>query len=360
MNPSYMQACLNLALKGRGQAAPNPLVGAVVVRHDHIIGQGAHLVFGQAHAEPQALAQAGSLAQGADLYVNLEPCSHYGRQPPCTEAILAAGIRRVFIGSLDPDPRVAGQGASFLREAGLDVTVGLMHKACLRLNEAYFHHKRTGLPFLTYKYAMTLDGQQKTGLETSDPASRQLSGPKAFRYVHLLRLRHQAIMIGAGTLRADDPRLSQRSGLKDDVQPLRIVLGSHPGDFHGSQILATAKSIPTLFITTAALEACRPLQEAGVQVWTYPGPRLPLGRILEDLGAQGLQSILLEGGAQTAQAFLQEGLIQRVVALIAPTLWAQAPMPAPASDQGSLSFAKAIAIDDITLLGSDLRVQGRL
>src|SRR5687768_8468255 len=246
-DPDYMARALELAARGRGAVEPNPLVGAVVVRDGHVVGEGWHQKFGQAHAEVNALNQAGEAARGSVLYVTLEPCSHFGKTPPCTEAVIRAGVRRVVSAMLDPFPQVAGQGASRLREAGIVVEVGVGEAAARRLNAPYLKRLRTGRPWVVGKWAMTLDGK----IATRTGSSKWITGDAARARVHELRGRMDAILVGKGTLLADDPLLTARP--PGPRTAARVVLTATGAGLPPScRLLETVQAAPVLVVTTAA------------------------------------------------------------------------------------------------------------
>ncbi|HZV81043.1 MAG TPA: bifunctional diaminohydroxyphosphoribosylaminopyrimidine deaminase/5-amino-6-(5-phosphoribosylamino)uracil reductase RibD [Geobacteraceae bacterium] len=312
-----MRRALQLARKGIGKTSPNPAVGAVVVRDGAIAGEGWHRRAGTPHAEIHALRQAGELARGSDVYVTLEPCSHYGKTPPCADALVAAGVARVFIGMIDPNPLVSGRGVERLRRAGIGVESGLLETECLRLNEAFIKHVTTGRPMVVLKSALTLDG--KTATACGD--SRWVTSPLSRRLVHRLRATMDGIMVGVGTLVADDPELTVR--LVKGRNPLRIVVDSElrmPLDARlltsaggGGVVLATvcddAVKLAAFAATGADLLVCR--QNDG---------RVDLVDMLERLGARGVQSILLEGGETLAGEMLRQCLIDKFLFFLAPKL----------------------------------------
>ncbi|MGV3719923.1 MAG: bifunctional diaminohydroxyphosphoribosylaminopyrimidine deaminase/5-amino-6-(5-phosphoribosylamino)uracil reductase RibD, partial [Actinomycetota bacterium] len=277
----YMRLALRLAARARGRTAPNPMVGAVVVAGEQVVGEGWHPKAGEPHAEVFALRNAGDAARGAALYVTLEPCCHFGRTPPCTEAVLASGVARVVAAMVDPFPKVAGGGLARLREAGLQVESGLLASESAALNRAYVKAVSTGLPWLTLKMAMTLDGK----IATRSGDSRWVTGEAARRHVHRLRDWNDAVMVGIGTARADDPQLTAR--LRGARNPLRVII-DHRAELAADSFLArTAGEIPTLLVTgetadTTALEA------AGVQILRAPteGRRVELKAALAGLAAR--------------------------------------------------------------------------
>lgn len=314
-----MGQALDLARQGEGRTRPNPAVGAVIVREGVVVGRGFHPRAGEPHAEIFALRQAGPLARGSDLYVTLEPCSHYGRTGPCADAIIEAGVARVFIGTQDPNPRVAGNGIRKLQAAGVTVQVGVLEKTCRRIIAPFAKHVVTGLPFVILKSAMTLDG--KTATCTGH--SRWVSNAASRQEVHRLRDRIDGIMVGIGTVHKDDPRLTTRlsDGGRD---PDRIVVDSRLRIAEDAAILHLASPARTLIATTvhaAAGKASR-LRALGAEVLILPSidGRVDLRALLKMLGEQGMQSILLEGGAELNGAFWRAGLVDRVMMFIAPRI----------------------------------------
>lgn len=312
----YMRRALELGAQAEGRTRPNPAVGAVIVVGNQIVGEGFHPAAGHPHAEIFALQAAADRATDADLYVTLEPCSHQGRTGPCTEAIIAAGIRRVFVGTQDPNPQVAGSGIRRLRQAGIQVEVGLCETECRRLIAPFAKHVTTGLPFVILKSALTLDGQ--TATSTGD--SQWISNRHSREEVHRLRDRVDAIMVGIGTVLNDDPKLTTRlSGGRD---PLRIVVDSHLRTPPQSALLHLDSSADTLIahLATASADRRHRLLENGAKLLEIAesAGRVDLHDLLVQLGRRGIQSILLEGGAQLNAAFLKADLIDRMMVFIAP------------------------------------------
>ena len=289
----YMRLALELAQRGAGWTAPNPMVGAVIVRDGRILGQGWHERCGQAHAERSALASCTEDPRGAELYVTLEPCCHYGRQPPCTDAILAAGIRRVVVGSGDPNPLVAGKGLELLRARGVEVVEHVLEEECVRLNQVFFHYIRTGRPFVVMKYAMTMDGK----IAAHTGASQWITGEEARAHVQAQRHRLSAIMVGVGTVLADDPSLTCR--LPGGRSPLRVVCDTRLRTPLTARVVATADEVPTLLATCCADEKKRLAYErAGCRVLRV-GERdghVDLDELMARLGRAEIDSVLLEGG----------------------------------------------------------------
>lgn len=310
---------LRLAEKGRGHVSPNPLVGAVIARGEEIIGQGYHHFFGGVHAEIDAFDHAKANLAGATLYVNLEPCTHHGKQPPCVDQILAKKIGRVVIGSPDPNPVVAGKGAKILEDHGIEVRMGVLEKACQRLNEGYFKHIVTGLPFTTIKIAQTLDGK----IATQSGMSKWITSEKARRHGHRLRKQHDAILVGIGTVLADDPELTVR--LVRGVSPKRIVLDSRLRIPSEARVLSKEFADGTIVVTTAQAHSnkIRAIEEMGAQVWVIEANgqgRVNLATLWNKLGTTGVTSVLVEGGSQVISSLIRAGLVDRVAVFLAPKL----------------------------------------
>ena len=328
----YMRRALELSLRGTGRVSPNPLVGAVIVKNGRIIGEGWHAVFGSLHAERAALENCRSRGEdpaGADIYVTLEPCCHHGKQPPCTDALIEAGIRRVFTGCGDPNPKVAGKGIRILKEHGIEVTEHLLEEECRKVNEVFFHYITTGLPLVVLKYAMTLDG--KTACFTG--ASRWVTGEAARRHVHETRNRLTAIMAGVGTVLTDDPLLTCRLGeAQKGRDPVRIICDSSLRTPLTAKVVTTARETPTILATCCRdkekqapyiAAGCRILECGDARAQDPPGtapasPRVDLKDLAAKLGAEGIDSILLEGGGTLAANALREGILQEADAFIAP------------------------------------------
>lgn len=313
-----MRLALREARRGRGRTSPNPPVGAVVVTAGGTVaGRGFHRRAGAPHAEIEALASAGSAARGATLVVTLEPCAHHGRTPPCTEAIVAAGVRRVVIGARDPNPHVPGQGAALLAAAGVEVADGVLEAACNDLIAPFRKHVRTGLPWVTLKLAASLDGR----IATAAGDSRWITGPDSRRYAHRLRNEHDAILVGAETVRRDDPALTCR--LRGGRNPLRIVLDGRLRLPATARVL-TDGAAPTLIVAGRSAPARRPWMDraAGVQVMRLSdrdgvvSPRA----LLRALGRRGVVSVLVEGGARVAGTLLRAGAVDRLLCFLAPML----------------------------------------
>lgn len=314
-----MRMALNLAKKGQGYTSPNPMVGAVIVKNGEVVGRGYHRAAGQAHAEVEAIENAGIKARGASLYVNLEPCNHTGRTPPCTRKILQAGIRQVIMAMADPHTK-AGGGAAMLRQHGLEVLPGVCEKQAARLNEAFVTFVSTGCPFVILKCAATLDGRIAT--RTGD--SRWVTGEKARRFVHRLRHAVDAIMVGKGTIQADNPRLTTRMGYKKGVDPDRIVLDTHLSISPDAGILTLDSAADTLLIAgkNAARAKRKQLQKEGVRIIDQPlkKGRIDLRSLIVRLGSEGITSLLIEGGSTVFASALNSGIVDKVLFFYAPKI----------------------------------------
>jgi diaminohydroxyphosphoribosylaminopyrimidine deaminase/5-amino-6-(5-phosphoribosylamino)uracil reductase len=315
-----MAVALRLAERGLGRTWPNPAVGCVVVKGGEIIGRGWTQPGGRPHAEVEALRRAGPRALGATAYISLEPCAHYGQTPPCTMALLHAGIRRAVIAAADPDPRVDGRGIDQLRQAGVEVELGVGQLEATQLNAGFFLRVRAGRPLVTLKLATSLDGR----IATRSGASRWITGEAARRRAHRLRATHDAILIGSGTALADDPSLTCRLPGLDDRSPVRVVLDGRLRLAPTSRLASTAGEVPTWVVTRADAEPERraALERCGVEVLAVPasaGAPIAIGQALAALAARGLTRVLVEGGGAVAAAFLRARLIDRLV-------WFQAPL----------------------------------
>lgn len=353
----YMQLALEMARGAMGQTSPNPMVGSVVVKNGEIVGMGAHLKAGEPHAEVHALCMAGEKARGATIYVTLEPCSHHGRTPPCVDAILAAGISRAVIATLDPNPLVAGQGVRKLEEAGVDVMVGVREAEARKLNEVFFHFITTGKPFVTVKTAMTLDGKiaAKTG------HSQWITGEAARKEVHQLRHWHDAILVGINTVIADDPELTARLN-ETSRQPVRVILDSTLRMPLHARVVTDGKA-PTWVYTTsrAAADKVEALRQQGVRVMVLDARVIEIGTLLDSLGKEGISSLLVEGGGGVNGAFFDARAIQKLISYLSCKLAGGAAAPVPFGGSGISYMHEAVWLDDIQveqLDRYDLRISG--
>jgi diaminohydroxyphosphoribosylaminopyrimidine deaminase/5-amino-6-(5-phosphoribosylamino)uracil reductase len=353
-----MALALEQARRGAGTTSPNPSVGAVVVKDGHVLASGHTTPVGGPHAEIVALRGAGEHARGADLYSTLEPCNHFGRTPPCTEAIVEAGIARVIIGSADPNPRVRGGGAEALRRAGVEVIDGVLRGPCDYHHANFFKHITTGMPLLTLKIASTLDGR----LAASSGDSRWVTGEAARERVHQLRSQVDAVIIGAGTARADNPQLTARH-VAGAHQPLRVVIeGRTP--LPNSLELFRDRAAKTLLVTpqTPSRPRERALEKQDVEtlVLSGKGGSVPLGRMLQALGERGITSALCEGGAALASALMRDGLVDRLMLFLAPKLLGAGKSWLELAPTRHMAEAWSLADLQVELVGQDLLLQAEL
>lgn len=315
----YMRRAIALAKNGEGRTNPNPLVGAVLVKNNEIIGEGFHQKYGGLHAEREALKNCeenGNSAEGATLYVTLEPCCHFGKQPPCTQAIVEAGIRRVVVGSRDPNPLVHGKGNSFLREQGIEVTEDFLKDECDALNPIFFHYISTRTPYVALKYAMTADG--KTASKTGK--SKWITGEKSRLFVHQLRNRYSCILAGIGTVLSDNPLLTSR--IPGGRNPVRIICDSKLRIPLDCNIVQTAKEIPTIIACCQENEKKSALEKSGCEVLCFPGKNgVNLKKLTETLGERSLDSVLIEGGSEIHYSALEAGIVQHIYAFTAPKIF---------------------------------------
>ncbi len=355
----YMRRALELAEKGVGWTSPNPMVGAVIVKEGRIIGEGFHERYGEAHAERNALASCREDPRGADLYVTLEPCCHYGKQPPCTDAVLEAGIRRVVIGSGDPNPLVARKGIEILRKNGVLVEEHVLEEECRRLNEVFFHFIQTGQPFVVMKYAMTMDG--KTACYTG--ASKWITGEEARAHVHKQRHRYRAIMAGSGTILEDDPLLTCR--MEGGRNPVRIICDSRLRTPLSSRIVQTAGEVPTILATCCRQEERQELyRAAGCRILAGPEKegRVDLAWLIKELGREKIDSILLEGGSSLNWSALKAGIVNKVQAYIAPKLFGGESAKTPVAGEGFPAPDKGVFLRDsrVMRLGEDFLIESEV
>lgn len=358
MPSPYMSRALTLAKRGLGSTSPNPMVGAVIRDAEgRIVAEGFHKKAGGPHAEADALKKAAKAAHGATLYVTLEPCNHHGRTPPCTEAILAAGIGRVVVASLDPNPHVAGGGIQRLRDAGIPVEVGDGRDEAEALNRPFLTWSRLGRPLITLKAAMTLDGK----VADRNGRSKYLTSEAALAHAHELRRQHDAILVGSGTVLADDPELTYR-GRRRGRDPVRVILDSRGRTPPEARVFQSPSTAPTLVFTTeeASVDWEREIFSAGgeiVRVDAGPDGRVSLERVLVHLAALQVLSVLVEGGPEVHGAFLDQGLADRWVGYLAPLIMGGAEAPSPVAGRGlTLPEAHHLDINSVQKRGPDVIV----
>jgi diaminohydroxyphosphoribosylaminopyrimidine deaminase/5-amino-6-(5-phosphoribosylamino)uracil reductase len=354
-----MRQALELAARGVGQVSPGPLVGCVIAdAAGAVVGEGFYRYEQIKHAETLALAQAGARARGATAYVSLEPHAHQGRTPPCTTALIEAGVRRIVAAGEDPNPLVSGRGFAHLRAAGVEVSTGLLAAEAARLNEKYFHAMRYARPFVHLKLACSLDGRIAT--RTGD--ARWITGPEARARVHRLRHEYDAILVGAGTVCADDPLLTDRSGVARRRPLVRVVLDDRLQLTPQTQLAQTAHDAPVIIYTTAQTDsqARTALMACGVEVVALPTGARDLQTVLADLYGRALHSVLVEGGATVAGLFLDAGLVEKISFFIAPLIIGGRDARAAVGGTGAQSVADAMRLHDveITQHGPDVEITG--
>ena len=363
----YMQRAIELARRGEGWVNPNPLVGAVIVKDGRVIAEGWHHKYGELHAERDALRALKEPAEGATIYVTLEPCCHYGKQPPCTLAIMEHGISRVVIGSRDPNPLVAGKGVRMLREHGITVVEDFMREECDALNPVFFHYITTGRPYVKMKYAMTADGK----IATKTGASKWITSEEARELVHDWRNACRGIMAGIGTVLADDPLLNCRKpGGRD---PVRIICDSRLRIPEDSQICRTAQKYETIVACALSEDADRRPEEMrakaerlwqqGVEVWSVPAQdgSVDLKELVKRLGKRGIDSILLEGGGTLNESALRAGIVQEVNAFVAPKIFGgKARSPVEGTGVEVPQEALQMEMKQVRQVGKDLLITYRI
>ena len=366
---NYMKYALELAKKGMGYVNPNPLVGAVLVKENRMIGEGYHKEFGGLHAEREAFQNTRESADGATLYVTLEPCCHYGKTPPCTDVIIESGVSKVVIGCSDPNPKVAGKGIERLKKHGIQVQVGVLRKECEDLNRIFFHYIKTKTPYVLMKYAMTLDGK----IATVIGQSKWITGEKAREEVQRTRHQYSAIMVGIGTVIKDDPSLTCR--IPNGKNPIRIICDTNLKIPLHSKVVQTAKEVET-WIATCKHERNREkemvLKEAGCTLLSFAPKKqekegenkmgIPLKELMEELGKRGVDSVLLEGGAELNASALKEGIVNRVQAYIAPTLFGGKEGKTPIGGMGVFQVEQGIHLKEVTMkkIGNDYVIEGEV
>lgn len=362
----YMRLALQLAERGAGWTSPNPMVGAVIVKEGRIIGQGWHVRYGELHAERNALRSCTEDPAGGTMYVTLEPCCHHGKQPPCTDAVLEAGIARVVVGSADPNPLVAGRGIEILRTHGIEVTEGVLRAECDALNRIFMHYITTKRPFVSMKYAMTMDGK----IATYTGASRWVTGEAARQHVQAQRHRFRGIMVGVGTVLSDDPLLTCR--IDGGRNPIRIICDTQLRTPLSAQVVTSAQEVPTILATCCDdSERHAPYIAAGCRVLCVPEtsqtrsdhhPHLDLTALMSMLGAEGIDSILLEGGGTLNWAALECGIVQQVQCYIAPKLFGGETAKTPVEGYGVPTPDTCFRLTNrrFTELGDDILIESEV
>ncbi|MBX3282286.1 MAG: bifunctional diaminohydroxyphosphoribosylaminopyrimidine deaminase/5-amino-6-(5-phosphoribosylamino)uracil reductase RibD [Acidobacteria bacterium] len=353
---AFMERALALAARGIGLVSPNPLVGCVIVANGEVIGEGFYTYDGVTHAEVIALEAAGDRARGATAYVSLEPHSHHGKTPPCTEALIEAGIARVVCPVEDPNPLVSGKGFEELRKAGIEVVTGICEEAAKRLNEKFFCWHKKGRPFVHLKLAASLDGR----ISLSSSVSTYLSSDEARQRVQALRHEYDAILVGGTTVAVDDPSLTDRSGLPRRRPLVRVVLDGHLATPLASNIVETAGEVPTIIFTSQKGDKADQLEEKGVVVIHDPGGGHDLNFVLAELKKRDIQSVLVEGGSAIAGSFRDAGLIDKLSIIFAPLVIGGDDAPTAFAGEGAAEMSDALKLSNVSvqLHGRDIEVTG--
>jgi diaminohydroxyphosphoribosylaminopyrimidine deaminase/5-amino-6-(5-phosphoribosylamino)uracil reductase len=358
----WMRRALELAGKAAGRTSPNPMVGAVIVKNGRVIAEGYHKKAGRPHGEIEALRKAGKRARGAQMFVNLEPCCHKGRTPPCTDAIIESGIKEVFVGLRDPNPLVAGKGIRQLKRAGITVHSGLLKVECQRLNEVFVKYVQTGTPFVTLKSALSLDGK----IATSTGESQWITGPEARERVHRMRDQVDAILVGAGTVLKDNPRLTTRLKKGKGHNPARVILDARAEIPLKARVFHHANRDRVVYITTNKASAVRVnrLKDRGIEVQMISerSNRISLNKLIKILGSMEIDSVLLEGGGGINASALKEGIVDKVVLFLAPLIIGGESALGVVGGPGIKSLKQALPIKNLTVtpVGADWMVEGYL
>ena len=354
-----MRRVLELAQRARGRTSPNPMVGAVVVRRGKVVGEGYHSRAGHPHAEIEALRRAGNKARSADLYVNLEPCCHFGRTPPCSDAIVQAGIKRVFVGMKDPNKQVSGKGLRTLKAQSIVIVSGVLKEECMKLNESFVKVMKTGMPFVILKTAMSLDG--KIAARSGD--SRWISGKLARNHVHKIRNHVDAIMVGTETVLQDNPRLTCRLETGSVKHPVRIILDRRNRIPLTANVFKNSRSQPVIYVTGPDISSARQkaLSARKVEILNSKIGKngFHIKHLLKKLANRDMNSILIEGGAELNASVLKAGVVDKVVAFISPILIGGSTAPGFLGGRGVMKVNSAIKLKnlEVTKIGEDLMVE---
>ena len=359
LNQRFMERAISLAKKGVVWTNPNPMVGAVIVKNGEIIGEGYHERIGGLHAERNAFKNCRENPKGAEMYVTLEPCCHYGKTPPCTEAIIEHGIQKVYVGNLDPNPKVAGKGIQILREHGIQVETGILEKECAKINDVFFHYIQKDTPYVALKYAMTLDGK----IATYTGESKWITGEKAREHVHLLRHKYSGIMAGIGTVLADDPMLNAR--VEHANNPVRIICDSRLCIPEISKIVQTAKEIPTIIATLSDdQQKIKRLESAGCKVWKIQeeSEHVSIEALLKRLKQKEIDSVFVEGGGILNEAVIKSGYVNKVYVYIAPKIFGGEKAKTPVEGKGIARIRDALSLEELQtkVLGRDILLEGKV
>jgi diaminohydroxyphosphoribosylaminopyrimidine deaminase/5-amino-6-(5-phosphoribosylamino)uracil reductase len=360
MDTIYMERALELAKKGIGKTNPNPLVGAVIVKDGVIIGEGYHQEYGGPHAEINAINNASMDVQGATMYVTLEPCSHYGKTPPCAQALVDHQIKRLVIAMKDPNPKVAGKGIAILEAAGIQVDVGLLKEEAEHINEIFIKFITRQEPFVLLKTAMTFDGK----IATRSGASQWISNERSRQYVHQLRNQYSAIMVGINTVLTDNPSLTTRLDSGDNHHPTRVIVDTYGRLPMESKLVQTANIVPTILATTkfAKQDTMNQLKEKGVQILMceVEENHVDLKDLMKKLGGKEIDSIMVEGGATINYSLLEQKLVDKVITFVAPKIFGGREAPTPVGGIGIANPENAIQLTNIRIVPfeEDIMIEG--
>lgn len=352
----YMRMALDLAKKGMGYTSPNPMVGAVIVKNGKVIGKGYHHKYGDLHGERDALANATDDVTRATMYVTLEPCCHKGKQPPCVEAIIQAGIKKVFVGSDDPNLLVAGKGIKILQDNGIEVETHILKEECDSLNKVFFHYIQTKMPYVILKYAMTIDGK----IATYTGESKWITGEKAREHVHNNRHRYSGIMVGVGTVLADNPMLTCR--IPEGVNPTRIICDTNLRTPIESNIVQSAKDIPTIIATgKVEEEKVKTYERLGCKILQLPDEKgkVNLESLMKKLGEMNIDSVIVEGGGTLNWSMVAKGLVNKTEIYIAPKIFGGKDAKTPVEGQGFKLPAESLNLEKskVSILGEDILIE---
>jgi diaminohydroxyphosphoribosylaminopyrimidine deaminase / 5-amino-6-(5-phosphoribosylamino)uracil reductase len=359
LDEQYMRQALRLARRGLGKVSPNPMVGAIIVRGGRVIARGYHRTFGGDHAEVDALKNAAEDVGGSTLYVTLEPCRHWGKTPPCTDAIIKSKIAKVIVGMLDPFPEMGGKSIEALKQQGISTVAGVLENECRALNEIYLKYTTSGVPYVTVKWAQTFDGK----IATAQGSSTWISSPESLKLAHRLRATHDAILVGVNTVLKDNPELTTR--LVKGRSPTRVILDSTLRIPLDVKVLSNQEAAKTLVASTPAAqkEKLSALKKLGIEVLTVPPDsdgRVDLKELLKTLAQRQISSLLVEGGAETITSFLQLGLADKIIAIIAPKLMGAGTDAVGELNITDVSRALKLNFKRIYRSGEDIVVEGRL
>ncbi|MFC2067386.1 bifunctional diaminohydroxyphosphoribosylaminopyrimidine deaminase/5-amino-6-(5-phosphoribosylamino)uracil reductase RibD [Chloroflexota bacterium] len=354
-----MKQALRLARRGLGKTSPNPMVGAVIIKDNRIIGKGYHHHFGGKHAEINAIQNAGEGVEGATLYVTLEPCCHYGKTPPCVDALIQSKIGKVIIGTIDANPPVNGKGVEVLKQHGIETRVGVLEGECRSLNEAYFKHITAGIPLVTLKFAQTLDGR----IAAASGKSQWISSAESRRVAHKLRAVSDAVMVGIGTVLADDPQLTVR--MVRGKNPARVILDSRLRIPLDAKVLQGQDEAATIIATTSRAdgEKLSRLREMGIEVLATEeddAGRVDIGKLLRTLGERGISSVLVEGGAGVITSFLRLNLVDKLVIFVAPKIMGKGIEAVGELNITDVSQALKLSFSKVRRVGEDLVIEARV